>query len=167
MMLRFMTIALAAFILIGAPPATAATGQRGDPAIIAAAIRYLDAYQALDLERLKALYSEDAAFNDPTSIHIRGIGGPFVWRGRTNILNGMRTWMAGGVTALQYDLEDVYEASGCVVFVGSINSFVSAPSGKTQYRYRIVTVVTIENGLVSEHRDYTDYAGAAEVAVNP
>jgi ketosteroid isomerase-like protein len=167
MTLRIIAMALAAFTLTGAPPVAAATGQRGDPATIAAATRYLGAYQALDLETLKTLYSEEAAFNDPTSLHIQGIGGPFVWRGRTSILDGMRAWIVGGVTALQYDIEDVYEASGRVVFVGSINSFVNAPSGTTQYRYRIVTIVTVENGHVVEHRDYTDYAGVSEVRVKP
>lgn len=167
MTLRAIAMALAALILAGALPVAAATGQRGDPAIIAAATRYLDAYQALDFETLRGLYSEDAAFIDPTSLNIQGIGGPFVWRGRTNILDGMRVWTAGGVTALHYDIEDVYEASGCVVFVGSINSFVNAPGGPTQFRYRIATVITIDNGLVTEHRDYTDYAGASEVTVSP
>lgn len=167
MRLHAIIMALAAFALAATSPAGAETKQRGDPAIIAAATRYLDAYQALDLPQLESLYSESAAFDDPTSLHVRGIGGPFVWRGRAKILDGVRSWIAGGVTALAYDIEDIYEASGRVIFIGAINSFAAAPDGMAQYRYRIVTIVTIENGLVTEHRDYTDYAGATKIGATP
>lgn len=163
MTLRAIAMILAAFLLTSAPAAADKTVQRGDPATIAAAARYLDAYQSLDLEKLEALYSEDAAFNDPTSLNVKGIGGPFVWRGRTEILDGIRSWIAGGVTSLKYEIEDAYESSGRVVFSGAVDSFMAAPNGTARFRYRIVTIVTIENGLVSEHRDYTDYAGAVQI----
>ncbi|MCA8886909.1 MAG: hypothetical protein KDA35_09795 [Hyphomonadaceae bacterium] len=35
----------------------------------------------------------------------------------------------------------------------------------TQYRYHIVTIVSVEGDHVVEHRDYTDYAGAAQVPI--
>ncbi len=165
MRLNAVIMAFAAFSLAATSPSSAKGTQRGDSTIIEAATRYLDAYQSLDLDRLESLYVEGAAFDDPTSLHVQGIGGPFVWRGRTNILAGIRSWIVGGVTALEYEIEDTYEASGRVVFIGAINSFVAAPNGIARYRYRIVTIVTIENGLVSEHRDYTDYAGAVQVAI--
>lgn len=165
MTLRAIAMTFVAFLLSCVAGAADKTVQRGDPEIIGTASRYLDAYQSLDLAMLETFYSDDADFNDPTSIEVRGIGGPFVWRGRANILEGMRSWLAGGVTSLKYEIDDVYEASGRVVFVGAINSFIAAPAGLVQFHYRIVTIVTIENGLVSEHRDYTDYAGATKVGV--
>lgn len=151
-------------MLAATAPAAAQTVQRGDEAVIAAATAYLDAYQALDLPRLEALYAEEATFDDPTSLRAQNVGGPFVWRGRAEILAGIRLW-ARSISSLRYDIEDIYEASGRVVFVGAVNPTVVTPNGSIQFRYRVVTIVTIENGRVSEHRDYTDYAGASQVPV--
>lgn len=155
-MLRAVIIVVAA--LMFAAPAVAQTTQREHEATIAAATAYLDAYQAFDLERLEALYAEDATFDDPTSLLLSGVNGaPFVFRGREAILNGIRFWMQQSVTSLHYDVEHVYESSGRVVFIGDATT-----NGPSRYRFRIVTIVTIENGLVSEHRDYTDYWGATQ-----
>ena len=149
-------------VLAVAAPATAQSAHRGDAPTIARALAYLDAYQVLDLERLETLYAEDATFDDPTSLRVPGIGGPFVWRGRSEIMAGIRTW-SQSVTSLRYDIEDIYEASGRVVVQGAVNPVVATPNGAVQFRYRIVTIVTVEDGMVREHRDYTDYAGATQV----
>lgn len=155
-------LVMACFVIAAAGPAAAQPAQRGDAATIAAATAYLDAYQAFDLERLEALYAEDATFDDPTSLRLAGVdGAPFVFRGRDAILNGIRFWMQNSVTSLRYDVEDVYESSGRVVFIGAASTI--GPEGSAQWRFRIVTIVTIENGLVVEHRDYTDYWGATQV----
>ena len=150
------------FILTAPAPAIAQSAYRGDARTIASALAYLDAYQALDLERLEAFYAEDAAFHDPTSLRASVIGGPFVWRGRDEIMAGIRAWTES-VSSLNYDVEDVYEASGRVVILGAVNPVVATPSGSAQFHYRIVTIVTVEDGLVREHRDYTDYAGVKQV----
>lgn len=136
---------------------------RGDAATIAFASSYLSAYQALDLARLEAHYAESAVFNDPTSQRIPGIGGPFVWQGREKIMTGLREWKKS-ISSLRYDVDEVYEASGHVVFIGVVNPVVSGPSGTKHYRYRIVSVITVDGGRVLEHRDYTDYAGATVTA---
>jgi ketosteroid isomerase-like protein len=148
-------------VLALAGPAAAGSAARGSAETIAAATAYLEAYQALDLARLQALYTENATFDDPTSLRVRGIGGPFVWRGRAEILAGIRSWTKS-VASLRYDIDDVYEASGRVVFIGAVNPSVATPNGPTQFRYRIVTIVTVEGGRISEHRDYTDYAGVTQ-----
>ena len=54
--------------------------------MISLAESYLAAYARLDLAALERLYAENAVFNDPTSADVPGIGGPFVWRGRREIL---------------------------------------------------------------------------------
>ncbi len=141
-----------------AAPAAAQNSQRAHEATIAAATAYLHAYQAFDLERLETLYAEEAIFDDPTSLLLTGVNGaPFVFRGRDPILNGIRFWMQQSVTSLHYDVEQVYESSGRVVFIGAATT-----NGPSRWRFRIVTIVTIENGLVVEHRDYTDYWGATQ-----
>lgn len=150
------------FAGVGAASADVQTS--GNAETIAVARSYMDAYQALDLTRLEAFYAEDVAFNDPTSVRVPGIGGPFVWRGRSEVLAGIRGWTAY-VRSLNYNVERIYEASGQVVFVGDVNPVVSTPNGTAQFRYHIVTIVTLEDGHVVEHRDYTDYAGAAQVPI--
>jgi ketosteroid isomerase-like protein len=155
-------IATLAVLALAGPPA-AGSSPRGNAETITAATTYLEAYQALDLARLQALYTENATFDDPTSLRVRGIGGPFVWRGRNEILTGIRSWTKS-ISSLRYDIDDVYEASGRVVFIGAVNPAVATPNGPTQFRYRIVTIVTVEGGRISEHRDYTDYAGATQGA---
>jgi ketosteroid isomerase-like protein len=157
------TVSAILLVLALAGPTAAGPAPRGDAATIAVATAYLEAYQALDLARLQGLYAENATFDDPTSLRVRGIGGPFVWRGRAEILAGIRSWTKS-ISSLRYDIDDVYEASGRVVFIGAVNPAVATPNGPTQFRYRIVTIVTVEGGRISEHRDYTDYAGVAQGA---
>ncbi|MGE0737457.1 MAG: nuclear transport factor 2 family protein [Alphaproteobacteria bacterium] len=134
----------------------------GDAATISVARAYLEAYQRLDVQRLESHYADDVEFNDPTSLRVAGIGGPFVWRGREAVLSGVRRW-ARSIQSLNYDIDRIYEASGRVVFVGGVTSAVRTPGGLVRYRYPIVTIVTISDGRISEHRDYTDYAGAVQV----
>jgi ketosteroid isomerase-like protein len=145
--------ALASFASAAAEPA------HGDPTMIAKAREYLAAYSRMDLKALEALYAEDAAFNDPTSTHVPGIGGPFAWHGRQEVLAHIGEWRKS-IQSLDYDVERTYEASGHVVFVGEVKPLVATPEGLVQYAYPIVTIVSLAKGRVVEHRDYTDYAAA-------
>lgn len=129
----------------------------GDAAIIAEAEAYLDAYSRLDTSALEQVYAEDAVFEDPTSTNVKGIGGPFRWRGRAQILASLREW-AKSTKSLKYSVERRYEASNHVVFVGTVFPLVKSSKGDVQYSYPIVTIVNIANGRVVEHRDYTNYA---------
>ncbi|MGE3839750.1 MAG: nuclear transport factor 2 family protein [Hyphomonadaceae bacterium] len=140
-----------------APPA------RGDAATIAVAEAYMEAYQALDLPRLEALYTEDADFIDLTSLRAVGVASPYVWNGREALMAGLRTWTPT-VRAIPYTYERIFEASGFVVFIGAANPIIAVEGGgDAQYRYPIVTIIQVEDGRIREHRDYTDYAGAALV----
>lgn len=138
----------------------------GNAAVIAHAEVYLDAYARLDITALEGMYTEDAVFNDPTSAIIQGIGGPFVWRGRPEILAHIREW-AKTIKSLTYEVERVYEASNHVVFVGAVKPLVKTEKGDVEYRYPIVTIVTIVSGRVSEHRDYTNYAAGRVLPAAP
>jgi len=158
-----------AFLLLASLTAAHAEGPRpnGNAAVIAQAKAYLDAYASLDTAALERLYADDAVFNDPTSAGVPGIGGPFVWRGRTEILAHLREW-ARTTKSLNYDVERLYESSSHVVFVGAVNPLVKTAKGDVQYRYPIVTIITVANGRVSEHRDYTNYtAGHVVPSANP
>jgi ketosteroid isomerase-like protein len=144
--------------LASATPAVADPAH-GNQATIAKAQEYLAAYSRMDLKALEALYAEEAVFNDPTSTDVPGIGGPFAWHGRQEVLAHIGEWRKS-IQSLNYDVERTYEASGHVVFVGEVRPLVATPEGLVQYAYPIVTVVSLANGRVIEHRDYTDYAAA-------
>lgn len=148
---------LAAALFAGSTRAADAPAAHGNAAVIAQARAYLDAYARLDLAALERLYAEDAAFNDPTSQSVPNIGGPFIWRGRSEVLAGIGRWKQS-VKSLNYNVERVYEASNHVVFVGEVLPLVAGDKGLIQHAYPVVTVVTIANGKVTEHRDYTNYA---------
>lgn len=127
----------------------------------AVAEAYLAAYQAQDFAALEALYAEDAVFIDPTSEAIQGIGGPFDWTGREAILAGIRGW---GATRLEYEIDRTWSASGHVVFDGAVAAIYETETGSVAYRYPIITIVTVEDGRVTEHRDYTDFSGMTQEA---
>lgn len=135
----------------------------GDAAVIAQAEAYLDAYARLDTTALGRFYADDAVFNDPTSANVQGIGGPFFWKGRAEILAHIRGW-AKTTRSLNYDVERVYEASNHVVFVGAVKPVIKTGKGEVQHSYPIITIVTIASGRVTEHRDYTNYAAGRVVS---
>ncbi len=153
-----------AAVLLALTSAAPVTAQptHGDPQTIARAQEYLAAYARMDLKALEEFYAEDAVFNDPTSTKVPGIGGPFVWRGRKEILAHIADW-AKSIRSIDYDVERAYEASGHVVFIGDVKPLTATPEGPVQYAYPIVTIVTVADGRIVEHRDYTNYAAGRMV----
>lgn len=145
----------------------AAIAALGLPAVVMAdpdsdrtvAEAYLSAYQHQDYDRMRALYAVDAVFVDPTSFRLPQMP-PIDWQGPDAILEGIASW---GISGLEYHLERSYSASGAVVFDGSADAIYATPSGLRTFNYPIVTIITISDGLVIEHRDYTDYANSREV----
>jgi len=117
---------------------------------------YMEAYQAQDFEVLSGLYAEDAIFVDPTSFDVAPITSPIRWQGSDAIIDGIQGW---SVTSMRYTLERTYEASGHVIYDGISDVEFGTPEGAVTYRFPIITIITVENGQATEHRDYTDYAG--------
>lgn len=142
-----------------AVPACEAAGKNGNSTVIAQAEAYLTAYQALDLPAVAAAMAPDARFEDPTSTDVPGIGGPFKWQGRDAVIAGLRGWTQS-VRRIDYTIRDKYEASGHVVFIGTASALIQMPNGAARTSYPIVTIITMRDGKVIEHRDYTNYAGA-------
>ncbi|HAQ36258.1 MAG: hypothetical protein CMF74_07245 [Maricaulis sp.] len=122
---------------------------------------YLAAYQAQDFDALAGWIAADAVFIDPTSEAVPGIAEPFHWTGRDAILAGMRSW---GASRLEYEIDRRYSASGHVIFDGAVAAIYETPDGVTAYRYPIITILTIAEGQVIEHRDYTDFSGMTQEA---
>ncbi|WP_339744517.1 nuclear transport factor 2 family protein [uncultured Maricaulis sp.] len=125
----------------------------------AVAEAYLTAYENQDYDTMRALYATDANFVDPTSFHLPQMP-PIDWQGPDTIIDGIASW---GISGLEYHLDRSYTASGAVVFDGNADVIYATPSGPRIFTYPIVTIITVSNGLVVEHRDYTDYANSREI----
>lgn len=126
----------------------------------AVAEAYLTAYEHQDYDTMRALYAADANFVDPTSFHLPQMP-PIDWRSPDAIIEGISSW---GVSGLEYHLDRSYTASGAVVFDGNADVIYATPSGARIFNYPIVTIITVSDRLVVEHRDYTDYANSREIA---
>lgn len=133
----------------------------GDAEPLPVAQTYLAAYQAQDFAALESIYAENAVFIDPTSFDVGAITPPIDWHGRDAILDGLRSW---NVERLEYDIDREYEASGRTVFDGAVTAVYALESGERHYRFPIVTIITVEDGEVVEHRDYTNYAGMRQLS---
>lgn len=125
---------------------------------------YMQAYQAQDFEVLETLYSDDALFVDPTSYDVAPITSPIRWEGPDAIIAGLQGW---GVARMTYSLDRSFEASGQVIYDGVSDVVYATANGPVTYRFPIITIITVEDGQVSEHRDYTDYAGMQRLTDSP
>lgn len=122
---------------------------------------YLAAYSAVDTAAMARLLATEAVFADQTARPADG--GPIVFNGRDTFLNQLKTY---GLSRLEYELADVFESNGRVVFIGRVNAFYPRETGGTlRFRSRIVTVITIEAGKVARHEDFADYTNAEKAVL--
>jgi ketosteroid isomerase-like protein len=118
---------------------------------------WLAAYQAQDFDAARGLLTDASIFIDPTSFGRDGFGEPINWTGAEAIIAGISSW---GLDNAAYTFERVYESPGRVIYDGSV--LVTYQNG-AQFNYPIISIVTVENGHLVEHRDYTDFDGATRV----
>jgi hypothetical protein len=142
------------------------TGAAPPGTVEAQAQAYLSAYEKLDLAALERLYTQDAIFTDPTSYDQPGFAEPFTFKGKPEVLAGIRSFKTKyGLTRLKYEVKSRFAGPNQMVWIGSVTSVVQSPKGLRASQYPIVTIVTIKGGLVSEHRDYVDYPEGKPVPV--
>lgn len=125
---------------------------------------WLDAYQAQDFDAMRAMLSDESVFIDPTSLGRENFGDPINWQGADAILAGVGAW---GVTDAEYHIERTYESPGRVIFDGSVDVTYGDPDNPVSYNFPIITIVTVADGSVIEHRDYTDFDGASALNAEP
>lgn len=118
---------------------------------------WLAAYQAQDFDVARTLLTEASTFIDPTSFGREGFGDPINWTGADSIIAGISSW---GLDEAEYTFNRVYESPGRVVYDGSV--LVTYQNG-ARFNYPIISIVTVENGHLVEHRDYTDFDGATRI----
>ncbi len=121
---------------------------------------WLAAYQAQDFEAAREFLTDESVFIDPTSFGRENFGEPINWTGPDAIINGISSW---GLVNGEYRFDRVYESPGRVIYDGNV--LVTYGNG-AQYDYPIITIVTVSDGRLVEHRDYTDFDGAVRVESN-
>lgn len=154
---NWLAVAAAALLLFAGPACA-----QDDPASVERVARaYLAAYEAADVERLSGLAAEDIEFRDDSAPAGPG-GGPYHFVGRDAWLSGLRGFVTdGGLIDMRQTHDLSYQSGSQMVFVGRVDARYRAPSGGVfHFRTRIVTVLTVRNGLVWRHIDVADYPGA-------
>ena len=115
---------------------------------------YISAYEQQDFDAMRGLMADDAVLIDPTSFDLAFVQAPIHWTGADEILEGISAW---NIARGEYHIDRVYEAAERVVFDASMDVYYATSEGERGFRYPIITIVTVENGLVTEHRDYTGF----------
>jgi ketosteroid isomerase-like protein len=158
MILRTWLIAAASSLLLFAGPSFA----QDDPASVEQVARaYLAAYESADIEQLARLAAEDIEFRDDSAPTGPG-GGPYHFVGRDAWLAGLRGFVTdGGLIDLRQTHDLAWQSGSQMVFVGTVDARYRDPAGGVfHFKTRIVTVLTVRNGLVWRHIDVADYSGA-------
>mgnify|MGYP003674765716 CR=1 FL=1 len=117
---------------------------------------WLHAYEAQDFEAMRALLTDESVFVDPTSFDRPEVSETINWTGPDAIIAGVSAW---GISHGEYDVSRTYESSGRVVFNAVMTVVYATPNGEIGYFYPITTIISVEDGYVIEHRDYTDFEG--------
>jgi limonene-1,2-epoxide hydrolase len=147
-------IILCAALLTGAAQAQTAASARQT------ADAWLAAYEAQDFDAVRSLLTDESVFIDPTSFGRANVVNTIDWTGPEEIISGISGW---GLAAAEYSFDRVYESPGRVIYDGSV--LVTYQNGAS-YDYPIITIVTVADGRLVEHRDYTDFDGATRVESN-
>lgn len=129
-----------------------------DPRAVAEA--YLEAYGAMDFDRLETYWSEASVWQDPTSAAVGASPDPV--SGATAIRAHLTT-ATTGLEDLEFVFDERFESAGFVVSVGTMRYGIDvAPPGKPAHRARFelrtVIVLEIRDGVVVRHTDYTDFS---------
>ena len=158
---NFMPRALIVIAVMFCSIATASASSASS--IVDAAQKYLAAYSTFDMEKMAPLISDDMVFTDPTKPPETNGGEPFVYTGKEAVLAAL-----GGYAklykefSLDYDIQRYFESNGAVIFVGDITYNILTDDQQTLTGTApIVTIITVKDGKIVEHRDYYDYAGNA------
>lgn len=120
---------------------------------------YMAAYSALDLEAMRTWLNDDTVFVDETWAR-NGDPAPEVHVGEDAFLGLLQDFIDNySPLGLNFEWDHVFESNDRVVFTGWVNSRYATddPEQLYQWRARQVTVLTIEDGQITHHRDFAAY----------
>ncbi len=132
---------------VGYTQQSAATGSVADA--------YIDAYIAMDWERIAPLLADKATFHDPTA---ETLFGATQKQGKADILTGFREGYAA-ITKMTLHRTRTLHSGHYAIVEGDLVWGVKFPDNRlVESRAPFIVIVRVEDGKVVEHRDYVDYA---------
>ncbi len=119
--------------------------------------QYINAYMALDWDKLETLAHKELSFNDPTAANV-WVAGSQMHEGKVAAMQNFRTAYAS-IVEMNFDLIREFFSDQYAIFEGSLNWTWKDDAGGLHPNngMPIVVILKIEEGKVIEHRDYADY----------
>ena len=131
------------------------------------ALRYLDAIESMEWQRMRSLLADDARYTDPTMIYfdreaidIRGADGIVeFWRSSSE---------DSGTSQIGYETTGCFETAGYYVVSLEIRITVSGEFwniGKPEIVLpgKVLSIIRAVDGRVIEHNDYVEYSNVDRV----
>lgn len=116
---------------------------------------YLDAYIALDWNRLEPMLADNVTFQDRTA---ELLFPNLVKSGKAEVIKGFREGYVG-LTKMIFRRSRTFHAGNMAVYEGELEWGVKmSPTRVVESVTPFVVIVRVEDGKVVEHRDYVDYA---------
>lgn len=128
---------------------------------------YMQAYGNWDFDKMKTFYADNIHFEDPTAKE--AFGQPFIFDGKENVYN-----FFSGVFKdrfendkppyVHFTIEKNYTSGSYVVINSTFECVLPSSWFKKDSNETIlisipfVTILCIENGLITKHTDYGDYS---------
>ena len=117
---------------------------------------YLEAYSRRDVTAMAEFYPEDVKFSDPTSEHTPFAPSPSAIDNKDDLLVIMKQ-LPQFYEAIEYNIDRIWESSGYVVVVADFVATLKTANGGVPLPSQIVNVFKVEDGKITEFRDYFDY----------
>lgn len=150
-------LALAAVAITAAPiPASAQASKYVEQSASTGTIgdAYLDAYIALDWDRLEPMLADSVSFQDRTA---ELLFPNLVKSGKGEVIKGFREGYTG-LTKMIFHKTRSFHAGNMAVYEGNLEWGVKFPQGRVvESLTPFIVILRVENGKVVEHRDYVDY----------
>ena len=131
------------------------------------ALRYLDAIERMQWQRMRSLLADDARYTDPTMIYferdaidIRGAEGIVAfWRSSSE---------ESGTSQISYETTDCFETAGYNVVnldiaITVAGNFWDVDKPEIVLPGKVLSVIRVVDGRVAEHHDYVEYSNAERV----
>lgn len=132
-----------------------------------AALRYLAAIDAMDWAAMSELLADDARYTDPTMVYYDR---PAIdLSGREAIVNFWRTSSEdSGTSDITYTVTACFETAGyhmvnLDIAIRVAGKFWNIDREEILIPGKVVSIIRVEQGAVTEHHDYVSYAGAEPV----
>lgn len=127
---------------------------------------YIDAYIALDWDRLEPMVADNATFQDRTA---EMLFTSLQKSGKAEIMKGFRENYAG-LTKMIFHKTRTLHSGNYAIYEGDLEWGVKYPAGRiVESTTPFIVILKVEDGKVVEHRDWVDYGPflQAELATRP